>query len=125
MKLLVPLFATAAVVALAAEPPVSGLGNLTASAILGWYAWHTATRTVPQLVADFRGELAAERSQNHADRDTFFRELAEERSQRQADNTALVLAIDDLTTAIGGWGKESGIRNQGSGINASRLEPDP
>ncbi len=54
MKLvLVPLFA-AVVFALAADPPVAELSNLTATAILGWYAWHTATRAIPQLVADFR-----------------------------------------------------------------------
>lgn len=101
MKLvLVPLFA-AAVFALAAEPPVAELSNLTATAILGWYAWHTATRAIPQLVADFRSEMSLERSQNHADREEFFRELAEERVQRHADNTAIVSAVDDLKHLIG------------------------
>ncbi len=100
MKLvLVPLFA-AAVFALAADPPVAELSNLTATAILGWYAWHTATRAIPQLVADFRSEMALERGQNHADREEFFRELAEERIQRHADNTAIVSAVDDLKHLI-------------------------
>jgi len=100
MKLvLVPLFA-AAVFALAAEPPVAELSNLTATAILGWYAWHTATRAIPQLVADFRSEISLERGQNHADREEFFRELAEERVQRHADNTAIVSAVDDLKHLI-------------------------
>jgi hypothetical protein len=104
MKLvLAPMFAAAVVFALAADPPVAELGNLTATAILGWYAWHTATRAIPQLVADFRREMALERSQNHEDRDNFFRELAKERVQRHADNTALVSAVDDLKALFGHW----------------------
>jgi hypothetical protein len=103
MKLvLVPLFA-AIVFALAADPPLTELSNLTATAILGWYAWHTATCAIPQLVADFRREMALARSQNHEDRDNFFRELAEERVQRHADNTALVTAVDDLKALFGNW----------------------
>ena len=69
--LLCPLFAVAAVLALAADSPLSELGNLTATAILGWYAWHTSTKTIPQLVDDFRGELATERAQQRADREAF------------------------------------------------------
>ena len=104
MKLaLAPLFAVAVIFAVAADPPIAELSNLTATAILGWYAWHTATCAIPQLVTNFRDELALERSQNHADRDNFFRELAEERVQRHADNTALILAVDDLKSLLGHW----------------------
>jgi hypothetical protein len=67
MKILIaPLLATA-FLALTADPPFAELGNLTSTAILGWYAWHTTTRSIPQLVADFRNELAAERTQRHTD----------------------------------------------------------
>jgi hypothetical protein len=104
MKLaLAPLFAVAVIFAIAADPPFAELSNLTATAILGWYAWHTATCAIPQLVADFRSEMALERNQNHSDRDDFFRELAEERVQRHADNTALILAVDDLKSLLGHW----------------------
>jgi len=50
----------------AAPPPVSAFpnidfGNLTATGILGWYAWHTAARTIPGLVKDFREEAREQR----------------------------------------------------------------
>ncbi len=62
MKLLpLPLCLIATVVAVVADQPFSQVGNLTATAILGWYAWHTATKTIPQLVENFRRELATER----------------------------------------------------------------
>jgi len=59
--ILLPLAATS-LLALTTDPPISGLSNLTATAILGWYAWQTATRTVPQLVADFRAEASSPKS---------------------------------------------------------------
>src|SRR5437868_4399235 len=96
MKLiLIPLAATstAALFALAADSPVSELSNLTATAILGWYAWHTATRTIPKLVDSFRRELSAERAEHRTDRDVFLSEMAEERTQRHADNLALAQSL--------------------------------
>jgi len=44
-------------------PGVDGLnfGNLTATGILGWFVWHTLTRTIPRLMADFRDEMRLER----------------------------------------------------------------
>ena len=82
MKLLAgPLFAVAAVAAVATEPPFAQLSNLTATAILGWYAWHTATKAIPQLVENFRRELATERSQHRTDRDAFLYEMTEQRVQ--------------------------------------------
>lgn len=98
--LLCPLFAVAAVLALAADSPLAEVGNLTATAILGWYAWHTATKTIPQLVDDFRGELATERTLQRADRDAFLHEMAVERMQRHADNLAVVQAMDQLAALI-------------------------
>lgn len=41
--------------------PKLDLANLTATGILGWYAWHTASRTIPGLVKDFREESAEQR----------------------------------------------------------------
>lgn len=41
--------------------PNIDLGNLTATGILGWYAWHTAARTIPGLVKDFREESREQR----------------------------------------------------------------
>ena len=100
MKLLLaPLLATS-LLALATDPPISGLSNLTATAILGWYAWQTATRTVPQLVADFRAELAATRDDHRHDRDTFFAEMSQERTARRADNSAIIQSLQQLTTAL-------------------------
>lgn len=58
--------------------PSIDFGNLTATAILGWYAWHTTTRTIPQLVADFRQELTALR-------EAFREELASERELHRCE----------------------------------------
>ena len=97
MKIIAPLLA-AAVLAVVAQPPIPEFSNLTATAILGWYAWHTASKTLPQLVASFRAELAAERTQHRADRDAFLHEMAQERTQRHADNAAIAHAIAQFIT---------------------------
>jgi hypothetical protein len=99
MKLFVAPLLAAAIVALVAQPPIAEFSNLTSTAILGWYAWHTATKTLPQLVENFRAELATERSQNRADRESFLREMAEERTQRHADNVVIVQALEQLATS--------------------------
>ncbi len=88
--LFAPLFALAAVLALAADSPFSEVGNLPATAILGWYAWFTATKTIPQLVENFRSELASQRSEQLGDREAFLREMAEERMQRHDDSMAIL-----------------------------------
>ncbi|HTQ37550.1 MAG TPA: hypothetical protein VMJ32_00890 [Pirellulales bacterium] len=99
MKLLLgPLFAVAAVLALAAQPPVAELSNLTATAVLGWYTWYTATKTIPQLVQHFRCELAAQRSEHRIDRDEFLREMASQRLARQDDAAAIVRAVNKLAS---------------------------
>jgi hypothetical protein len=100
MKLLLLPLAATSLLALATDPPISGLSNLTATAILGWYAWQTATRTVPQLVADFRSELAAARDDHRHDRDSFFAEMSQERAARHDDNTAMTHSLQELTTAL-------------------------
>jgi hypothetical protein len=68
-------------VAAAAQSNVAGVaapewGDFTASAILGWYAWHTAARTIPGLVRHFREELAALRSEHRQERREFHESLA-------------------------------------------------
>ena len=40
----------------ASELPLPDLGNLTATAVLGWYAWHTASKSIPGIVRSFREE---------------------------------------------------------------------
>ncbi len=68
--------------------PQIDFGNMTATAILGWYAWHTTTRTIPQIVADFRHE-------QQELRETFRQELEIQRAghetemQRQRDSHRL------------------------------------
>src|SRR3954471_7281000 len=99
MKLLLIPISAGALLALVAEPPLAEFSNLTATAILGWYAWHTATRTLPQLVEHFRRELAAERALHRTDRDCFLRELSAEREQRHRDHTALRESIESRAEA--------------------------
>ena len=64
--------------------PLTELGNLSASAVLGWCAWHAATRTLPDMLAAFRAELAEQRAHGREERQLFREELAAERQQRQA-----------------------------------------
>ena len=65
------------------------VGNLSSSAILGWFAWHTAAKTMPALVKHFREELAACRAHQRTEHEAFRQELAAERTQRHADHAAL------------------------------------
>jgi hypothetical protein len=59
-----------------AELPLPEVGNLTATAMLGWYAWHTVARTIPEIVTAFRAELAAERAEHRAAVEAICRELS-------------------------------------------------
>jgi hypothetical protein len=59
-----------------AQLPLPEVGNLTATAMLGWYAWHTVARTIPDLVSNFRAELSAERADHRAAIESLCRELA-------------------------------------------------
>ena len=59
-----------------AQLPLPEVGNLTATAMLGWYAWHTVARTIPELVTNFRVELAAERSDHRAAIESLCREIS-------------------------------------------------
>lgn len=55
------------------ELPQIDFGNLTATAILGWYAWHTQTRTITKMQDDFRSAIEKQR-------DDFREELIAERT---------------------------------------------
>jgi hypothetical protein len=59
-----------------AQLPLPEVGNLTATAMLGWYAWHTVARTIPEIVSNFRTELAAQRADHRAAIESLCRELA-------------------------------------------------
>jgi len=71
-------------------------GTLTATSILGWYAWHTTTVTIPNLVSAFRDELAAIRRDFGVERDALHAELAAERNQRHEHHMLMVEALRDL-----------------------------
>ncbi len=72
------------------------LGNLTATAILGWYAWHTASRTIPELLQAFREELATAREECRREREALRDELNAERIERHSDHMAIVEALHEL-----------------------------
>ena len=73
-----------------AQLPLPEVGNLTATAMLGWYAWHTVARTIPQIVTAFRAELAAERAGHRATIESLCRELESlSRSQALPGNVPL------------------------------------
>lgn len=75
-------------------------GSLSATAVLGWYAWHTAYHAIPNLVKAFREEMAAMRSECAAERDALHAELSAERTQRHADHMLVVEALHDLARRL-------------------------
>jgi hypothetical protein len=101
-----------------APAPLPDVGNLSAVAILCWFAWHTATKSVPQLVTQFRDEmaetraafdaqrladreeLAAMRAELMADRVAFRDELGRERDGRHDDHRAIVAVLSELTNRL-------------------------
>jgi acyl carrier protein phosphodiesterase len=80
-----------------ALPDVS---NATATAILGWYAWHTAARTIPSIVKAFRDEMSVMRAEAREERQSLHDELASERLQRHSDHMAIVEALNELARRI-------------------------
>jgi hypothetical protein len=44
--------------------------------MLGWYACHTVARTIPEIVTNFRAELAAERADHRAAIESLCREIS-------------------------------------------------
>lgn len=76
------------------------LSSLSATAILGWYAWHTAYHTIPSLVAAFREEMAAARAECGAERELLYAELAAERRQQHIDHGLVVEALAELSRRL-------------------------
>lgn len=76
------------------------IGNITATAILGWYAWHTASRTIPELLAAFREELQTSRVECRLEREALRDELSAERIERHDDHRAIVQALHELTERL-------------------------
>ena len=74
--ILLTITSTLPIVGFLAQLPLPEVGNLTATAMLGWYAWHTVARTIPELVSNFRAELAAERVGHREAIEAICRELA-------------------------------------------------
>jgi hypothetical protein len=82
-----------------AERVAPELGNLTASAVLGWFAWYTATRTVPGMLRSFRDEMNAARQDFRSDTAALRDQLACEREYRHRDNAAIARALNRLSRA--------------------------
>ena len=79
---------------------IPDFGNLTSSAILGWYAWHTATRTIPSLVSQFRQELALCRAGQRAEAEAFRNELAAQRAARHADQQLTMKILGQIRDCL-------------------------
>jgi hypothetical protein len=92
--------------------------TLTGTVVLAWFAWHTVTKTIPEMQRTFREEMALERASHDkdlADKDMRHeREIAEWRgmlaqaiqSDRKAvhdvkDMAAVVMAKSELKQAGG------------------------
>ena len=69
---------------------------LTATAVLGWYAWHTTYFTIPHLVTAFREECSAMRAESAEERVALHAELSAERNQRHTHHVMVVEALRDL-----------------------------
>jgi len=82
------------------------LGNVTATAILGWYAWHTASRTIPGLLEAFREELATTRGEFRDEREALREELNAERIERHSDHMAIVEALHELAARLRSPGEQ-------------------
>jgi hypothetical protein len=80
--------------------PTFDLSTLTATGVLGWYAWHTTYHTIPNLVAAFRDELTAIRCECAEERTALHAELAAERKQRYAHHVLVVEALHDLARRL-------------------------
>jgi hypothetical protein len=63
-------------------PAMLDFSTITATSVLGWYAWHTTYHTIPGLVRAFREELQAMRCAFGEERELLYAEIAAERRQR-------------------------------------------
>jgi hypothetical protein len=75
---------------------------VTATAILGWYAWHTASRTIPGLIKNFRDDVRTERAEHLAELLAFREEMATEREQRHRDHMVIFDVLSALSSQLRG-----------------------
>lgn len=80
--------------------PVTDVSNLTATAILCWYAWHMAARTLPQVVKAFREEMARMRAEYRAERECLYSVILSERERCHNDHLAIVEALNELSSRM-------------------------
>jgi len=85
-------------------PVLQEFGSLTATAVLGWYAWHTATHVIPNLVAAFRDEMAKARAECGAERELLYGELASQRTQQHQDLVQIIAALGELARGMASEG---------------------
>jgi hypothetical protein len=76
--------------------PATDVGNLTATMILGWYAWHTVSKTLPNIVKEFRDEMGMVRAECRGERESLLEVITAQRLQFHADHVAIVEALNDL-----------------------------
>lgn len=69
------------------------LGSAPGAVFAIWYGWHTTTRTIPQLVADFRAELGTQRAFQQSQVDLYWKEHREENTLRRQEIKELVDAM--------------------------------
>ncbi|MGC3972367.1 MAG: hypothetical protein QM775_35000 [Pirellulales bacterium] len=81
-------------------PSLPDFSALSATAVLAWYAWHTASHTLPELVRAFRDEMASLRGDCAAEREALHADLAAERERRHADHALLADAIRELAARL-------------------------
>ena len=104
-----------------AEPGAEALGaavaQLGAVGVLGWYAWHTASRTLPNLLSEYRAErsderasferMLAEQRESFAQRldsetDQFREIVAEQRAAHERQIELITRSLDNLADRITG-----------------------
>ena len=81
------------------------INNLTATAVLAWYAWYTASRSIPDIIKQHidASKAAQEQfiSEMASTRKTFQDQIATLQSTTHADAMAVAKGIGDLSQAIG------------------------
>ncbi|HEX3658645.1 MAG TPA: hypothetical protein VG433_13765 [Pirellulales bacterium] len=80
--------------------PVTDVSNLTATAILCWYSWHTATRTLPNIVKAFREEMARMRAEYRSERECLYSVISAQSERFHDDHLAVVEALNQLSNRL-------------------------
>lgn len=79
--------------ALPGIPDFKAFGDLFGIVFVTWYAWHTTSRTIPELVANFRDEQRLERER--ADK-----RIEDERADNREQLAAVTTDIKELATVV-------------------------